>query len=120
MTVFAKGAWYALEDLCESGYDVVGLDWLQDPKRAVEVAKGRVVLQGNADPGCLYGGREGIQRVVNEMVEGFGFSESGGKGWITNLGHGITPGVKPDDLKFFFEEVHRLAGGRKESEKSEL
>lgn len=118
MTVFAKGAWYALDALCDSGYDVVGLDWLQDPARAVEVARGRVVLQGNADPGVLYGGREAISRVVGEMVEGFGFGKGGGKGWIANLGHGITPGVKPEDLRWYFEEIHRLAGG-KESERGE-
>jgi uroporphyrinogen decarboxylase len=53
MVVFAKGAWYALDDLCDSGYQVVGLDWLQDPAEAVAVAKGRVVLQGNADPGVF-------------------------------------------------------------------
>ena len=85
MVVFAKGAWYALEDLCESGYAVVGLDWLQDPARAVEIAKGRVVLQGNADPGILYGGREAITAVVEDMVKGFG---GGKQGWIANLGHG--------------------------------
>jgi hypothetical protein len=28
----------------------------------------------------------------------------------TNLIPGITPGVKPDSLKFYFEEIHRLAG----------
>ena len=27
-------------------------------------------------------------------------------GWLTLLG--ITPFVKPDDLKFYFEEIHRL------------
>ncbi|KAI9835198.1 MAG: Uroporphyrinogen decarboxylase in heme biosynthesis [Sarea resinae] len=105
MTVFAKGAWYALDDLCQSGYDVVGLDWLQDPAEAMKIAKGRVVLQGNADPGVLYGGREAISQVVKEMVAGFG---GGKQGWIANLGHGITPFVKPDDLKFYFEEIHRL------------
>lgn len=26
----------------------------------------------------------------------------------TDIGTGITPFVNPDDLKFFFEEVHRL------------
>ena len=85
MVVFAKGAWYALDDLCESGYQVVGLDWLQDPAQAVAVAKGRVVLQGNADPGVLYGGREAITTVVKEMVRGFG---GGKQGWVVNLGHG--------------------------------
>jgi uroporphyrinogen decarboxylase len=104
MTVFAKGAWYALDDLCEIGYQVVGLDWLQSPAEAVKVAKGRVTLQGNADPGVLYGGRQAITKVVEEMVRGFG---GGKQGWIVNLGHGITPFVKPEDLGFFFEEVVR-------------
>lgn len=129
MVVFAKGAWYALDKLCESGYDIVGLDWLQDPAEAVRIARGRVVLQGNTDPGVLYGGKEAITKVVEQMVQGFG---GGKKGWIANLGHGklvnsaseirlmnlgITPFVNPDDLKHFLEEIQRVsndspAGGR--------
>ena len=109
LVVFAKGAWYALEDLCESGYDVVGLDWLHDPAEAMSIAKGRVVLQGNADPGVLYGSKEGITGLVEAMVKGFG---GGQKGWICNLGHGITPKVDPDDLKWFFEEVVRCSSGK--------
>lgn len=85
MVVFAKGAWYALDQLCRSRYDVVGLDWLHDPAEAMKTANGRVVLQGNADPGVLYGGREAITSVVEGMVKGFG---GGKKGWIANLGHG--------------------------------
>lgn len=86
MVVFAKGAWYALDALCESGYQVVGLDWLQDAADAVKIAKGRVVLQGNADPGVLYGSKEAITTVVEDMVAGFG---GGKQGWIANLGHGM-------------------------------
>ncbi|KAK3110511.1 Uroporphyrinogen decarboxylase in heme biosynthesis [Teratosphaeriaceae sp. CCFEE 6253] len=108
MVVFAKGAWYALEELCQTKYDVIGLDWLHEPKEAYAVAqKYGKVLQGNADPGVLYGGQEAITKVVKEMVKGFG---GGTQGWIANLGHGITPFVKPDDLKFYFEEIHRLSG----------
>jgi uroporphyrinogen decarboxylase len=85
MTVFAKGAWYALDELCQLGYNVVGLDWLHDPAQAVQIVKGRVTLQGNADPGCLYGSRAAITAVVEDMVKGFG---GGKQGWIVNLGHG--------------------------------
>ena len=85
MVVFAKGAWYALDELCDSGYQVVGLDWLQDPAGAVKTAKGRVVLQGNMDPGVLYGSKEAITADVQEMVRGFG---GGKQGWVANLGHG--------------------------------
>ncbi|KAJ5746662.1 hypothetical protein N7520_011844 [Penicillium odoratum] len=105
MTVFAKGAWYALDDLCNSGYNVVGLDWLHDPAEAMRIANGRVTIQGNADPGMLYGGPSAITPTVEKMVEGF---KKGKQGWICNLGHGVTPFVDPENLKFFFEEIHRL------------
>ena len=85
MVVFAKGAWYALDELCDSGYQVVGLDWLQDPAQAVEIARGRVVLQGNMDPGVLYGDKDAITADVEDMVRGFG---GGKQGWVANLGHG--------------------------------
>ena len=86
MVVFAKGAWYALEELCQTNYDVVGLDWLHDPAEAYKVTQkyGKVV-QGNADPGVLYGGHGAITKVVENMVQGFG---GGRQGWIANLGHG--------------------------------
>jgi len=86
MVVFAKGAWYALEELCQTKYNVIGLDWLHEPKEAYAVAQkfGKVV-QGNADPGVLYGGHEAITKVVEEMISGFG---GGKQGWIANLGHG--------------------------------
>jgi uroporphyrinogen decarboxylase len=127
---FPKGAWYALEDCAKMGYNVVSLDWLHEPAEAVR-RRGNlhVVLQGNADPGVLYGSKQSITEVVQEMVDGFGWHDLQ-KGWIVNLGHGkqlpdptsmlqiercladnrpgITPFVKPDDLKFFFEEIHRL------------
>ena len=87
MTVFAKGAWYALDDLCSSEYQVISLDWLHDPSDAYTIAqsKGKVV-QGNMDPGVLYGEKEAIAESVKIMVNGFGL---GKKGWIANLGHGV-------------------------------
>jgi uroporphyrinogen decarboxylase len=86
MTVFAKGAWYALEDLCKTKYNVIGLDWLHDPAKTYQIARAHgKVLQGNADPGVLYGGHEAITSVVSDMVRGFGV---GKQGWIANLGHG--------------------------------
>lgn len=92
MVVFAKGAWYALRELCNSGYQVVGLDWLQDSGEAAKVAKavpeGRVCLQGNMDPGVLYGGKAAITKGVEEMVGGF-WGDGERRGWIANLGHGI-------------------------------
>ncbi|KXS96703.1 hypothetical protein AC578_9441 [Pseudocercospora eumusae] len=118
MVVFAKGAWYAVETLCKTNYDVVGLDWLHDPAEAYAIAqKHGKVLQGNADPGVLYGGHAAITKVVEQMVKGFG---GGKQGWIANLGHGITPWVNPDDLRFYFEEIHRISDEQQEDKMPRL
>ncbi|KAH8884454.1 uroporphyrinogen decarboxylase [Thozetella sp. PMI_491] len=108
MIVFPKGAWFALDSIADLGYNVIGLDWLYAPSEAVKtVGHRQVVLQGNADPGVLYGSHASITETVEELVEGFGWATRK-QGWIVNLGHGITPFVNPDDLRFFLEEIHRL------------
>ncbi|KAI1333352.1 uroporphyrinogen decarboxylase [Xylariaceae sp. FL0255] len=107
MIVFPKGANQSLDIVCDLGYNVVGLDWLIDPAEAVKIKGNRnVVFQGNADPGVLYGTNESISETVEAMVRGFG----GGKGhWIANLGHGVTPFVKPEALKLYLQEIQRLS-----------
>ncbi|KAK4220147.1 Uroporphyrinogen decarboxylase [Rhypophila decipiens] len=108
MIVFPKGAWYALDAACDMGYNVVGLDWLHSPEQTLKTVGDRpITIQGNADPGVLYGSHASITEVVEEMVKGYDWANRK-KGWIVNLGHGITPFVNPEDLRFFFQEVHRL------------
>lgn len=107
MVVFAKGAWYALDALCNLGYQVVGLDWLQDPAEAVKIRGDRqVVFQGNADPGILYGTHENITKVVEDMVQGFG---GGKQGWIANLGHGESKSIRNYTTNTDRPEVLHLA-----------
>ena len=107
MTLFAKGANHALFHLAQnSGYDVLGLDWCIDPREARKLVGDKIALQGNMDPNVLYGGKDAIESAVKRMSEGF---RSGGGGWIANLGHGITPEVNPEDLRWFFECVHKYS-----------
>jgi uroporphyrinogen decarboxylase len=105
LTVFAKGSWYALDDLCESGYNCVSLDWSYDPSQAVKVANSRVTLQGNLDPGIIYGSDETITRKVEEMIHGFG---GGKQHYIINFGHGTHPFMDPKKIRHFLEECHRI------------
>ncbi|KAF8639637.1 hypothetical protein AX17_000902 [Amanita inopinata Kibby_2008] len=113
LTLFAKGANQSLSLLAsQAGYDVLGIDWCIDPAEARRVVaaalKGTnktIALQGNMDPSVLYGGHDAIEAAVKRMCEAFG--KQGG--WIANLGHGITPGVDPDDLRWFFECVHKYS-----------
>ncbi|KAG0277503.1 Uroporphyrinogen decarboxylase in heme biosynthesis [Linnemannia exigua] len=111
MIVFAKGAWFALEELSEpgSGFDVVSLDWSHTPQGAKAISKGRVALQGNLDPTVLLGGEGAIVEATERMVRGF-FSGDGSRrgGYIANLGHGVLPEVSVDAMEVFLKTVHRV------------
>ncbi|CDO74085.1 hypothetical protein BN946_scf185043.g135 [Trametes cinnabarina] len=109
LTLFPKGANTQLASLAEhAGYDVIGVDWCIEPSEARAAVGSKVALQGNLDPNVLYGGREAIEREVKRMCESFKGGKAA-KAWIANLGHGITPGVNPDDLRWFFECVHKYS-----------
>uniref|UniRef100_A0A8C6L3M2 Uroporphyrinogen decarboxylase n=1 Tax=Nothobranchius furzeri TaxID=105023 RepID=A0A8C6L3M2_NOTFU len=101
MIVFAKDAHYALEELSESHYEVVGLDWTIDPRSARKRTGGKVSLQGNMDPCALYAPKERISDIVKKMLEGFG-----SRGYIANLGHGLYPDMDPENVGAFVEAVH--------------
>ncbi|WVN88951.1 uroporphyrinogen decarboxylase [Cryptococcus depauperatus CBS 7841] len=111
ITLFAKGAnapstLRQLADPSITGYDTLGLDWTIDPVEAREYVGRKVNLQGNFDPCILYGGKEGIEAEVKRLSARW--LEAGG-GWIANLGHGITPNVKVEDMGWFLECVHKYS-----------
>ncbi|NBC85669.1 MAG: uroporphyrinogen decarboxylase [Bacteroidetes bacterium] len=104
MVVFAKGAHYALEDLVETEYEIIGLDWTMDPKAARLVVGERATLQGNLDPCTLYGDGETIRRAVQDMLAGFGSHRH-----IANLGHGMHPDHDPEHARIFVDSVHEVS-----------
>ncbi|MEZ4701929.1 MAG: uroporphyrinogen decarboxylase [Rhodothermales bacterium] len=103
-TVFAKGAHYALDDLADTGYDVIGLDWTMDPRAARRVVAGRAALQGNLDPCVLYADPMAIRRAVRDMLDAFGPN-----GHIANLGHGMHPDHDPAHAAAFIEAVQEIS-----------
>jgi uroporphyrinogen decarboxylase len=101
MTLFAKGAHYALQDLAKSGYDVIGLDWTIDPEEARQKVGSSVTLQGNLDPCAMYAPEADLRKHAKEMLNKFGKNR-----YIANLGHGIYPDVKPDRVVTLIATVH--------------
>ena len=54
MIIFAKDGHFVLEELSQSHYDVVSLDWTIKPKKAREICGESITLQGNLDVCALY------------------------------------------------------------------
>ncbi|THH18033.1 hypothetical protein EW146_g2892 [Bondarzewia mesenterica] len=111
MTLYPKGANMSLATCAAAGYDVLGIDWCVEPSHArAAIQATPIAIQGNLDPNVLYAGRDAIEREVKRMCREFkGQGANAPKAWIANLGHGITPGVDPEDLKWFFECVHKYS-----------
>lgn len=99
VTIFAKGAWYALEDFAALPCQVIGLDWTMDPAQSrSRVGEGKV-LQGNLDPCILFSNEMDISRQTRQMLDAFG------PGHIANLGHGVYPETPLDHVRCFVDTV---------------
>ncbi|MBA0596152.1 hypothetical protein Gorai_012983 [Gossypium raimondii] len=98
LILYASGSGGLLERLALTGVDVVSLDW------TVDMAEGRrrlghdIAVQGNVDPGVLFGSKDFITNRIHDTVT------KAGKGkHILNLGHGIKVGTPEENVAHFFE-----------------
>ncbi|EQB77463.1 uroporphyrinogen decarboxylase [Camelus ferus] len=102
MIIFAKDGHFALEELAQAGYEVVGLDWTVAPEKARDRVGKTVTLQGNLDPCALYASKEEIGQMVEQMLNDFGPQH-----YIANLGHGLYPDMDPEHVGAFVDAVHK-------------
>tara|TARA_B110000971_G_scaffold95902_1_gene98631 strand:- start:6612 stop:7637 length:1026 start_codon:yes stop_codon:yes gene_type:complete len=100
LTVFSKGAFFALESMKNLNCNTIGLDWTMNIDKAVDLFKNTKTLQGNLDPCVLYGDFKLIEKKTKEMLNNFA-----GNRHIANLGHGVYPDTDPEKVKCFIESV---------------
>ena len=98
VTVFAKGAWFALDQLDQLDCDVVGIDWNTSPQYAKKMVQTKV-YQGNLDPCQLYGKPGDVEAAALQMIRQFGGKH------IANLGHGVYPDTPLENVRTFVETV---------------
>lgn len=100
VTVFAKGAWFVLEELGRLPCRTIGLDWHMDPATSRGIVGPDKTLQGNLDPCMLYSNDEAVVHATTNMLRRFGSRRH-----IANLGHGVYPDVDPLKVKLFVDTV---------------
>ncbi len=98
--LFAKGAWFAMEEMSRTGAHALGVDWCMKGSVARQLAGNEITLQGNFDPARLLGPIEKIRQSAHEMIRSFGPQR-----YIANLGHGILPNVPVDHARAFVDAV---------------
>jgi uroporphyrinogen decarboxylase len=98
LILLVSGSAGVLERMPKSGVDIVSVDWTVDMAEARARLGWDVKVQGNMDPGVLFGSQEFIRDRILDNIR-----KAGNKGHIFNLGHGVLPGTPEDNVRFFFE-----------------
>ncbi|MDH6059783.1 uroporphyrinogen decarboxylase [Chrysosporum bergii ANA360D] len=103
LILLVSGSAGVLERMPKSGADIVTVDWAVDMAQARARLGKQVKVQGNLDPGVLFGSREFIRDRIVDTVR-----KAGNWGHILNLGHGVLPETPEENVAFFFETAKQL------------
>ncbi|MBD2625960.1 uroporphyrinogen decarboxylase [Trichormus variabilis] len=103
LILLVSGSAGVLERMALSGADIVTVDWAVDMADARARLGKHVKVQGNLDPGVLFGSKEFIRDRILDTVR-----KAGNWGHILNLGHGVLPETPEENVAFFFETAKNL------------
>lgn len=99
---FATPSAGVLEQVRNSGAEVVGVDWrLRMGDARARLGPG-VAVQGNLDPGVLASSWDATERAARSILKEVG----GAPGHIFNLGHGILPSTPVENAARLVDLVH--------------
>lgn len=103
--LFTKGGGLWVDQIARTGCEAIGVDWTVDIGQVRQQVGDTVAVQGNLDTAVLYSNPETIRQQVARVLDSYGH----GNGHIFNLGHGIHPGIDPDNVAALVDAVHELS-----------
>jgi uroporphyrinogen decarboxylase len=104
--VFSLGTHGNWPDLIASGANVLGIDWQTSLAEARQLLPAHLALQGNLAPALLAEATpEVVARETNKVLEAM----RGRPGHIFNLGHGLTPAAKLENIGALVDTVKNFA-----------
>ncbi|MGB3558973.1 MAG: uroporphyrinogen decarboxylase [Geitlerinemataceae cyanobacterium] len=98
LILLVTGSAGVLEQMSNSGADIISVDWTVDMADARRRLGPDMHVQGNIDPGVLFGSKAFIRDRILDTIR-----KAGNRGHILNLGHGILPTTPEENAAFFFE-----------------
>jgi uroporphyrinogen decarboxylase len=101
---FGTGTATLLGHQRDAGGDVLGLDWRMELGPTWD-RLGVSAVQGNLDPYALLAPRAELERRAQEVLD----SAAGRAGHIFNLGHGIFPQAKVEQVRALVDYVHEAS-----------
>ena len=104
LILYISGSAGVLERMAKSGVDIISVDWTVDMAEARQRLGKSMMVQGNIDPGVLFGSQSFIRERIIDTIR-----KAGNQGHILNLGHGVLVGTPEDNVRFFFETAKQFS-----------
>ena len=101
--LFAREPSCDSKTLIETSADCISLYWSMNDFD-IDIARGKTALQGNLDPKILLESEEVIKNEAYKILDRF----KDFPGYIFNLGHGLTPDINPEKVKYLTEIVREF------------
>ena len=98
--VFARDPKVEMNSLVYKNIDCLSLYTNSDIQQAL-LLKDKVAIQGNLDPKVLLEEKSIIKAKAYKLLDAF----KNYPGYIFNLGHGITPDIDPNKLKYLTDII---------------
>lgn len=98
LILLVSGSAGLLERMTQAEPDIVTVDWTVDMADARRRLGSQMHVQGNLDPGVLFGSKAFIRDRILDTIR-----KAGNRGHILNLGHGVLPNTPEENVAFFFE-----------------
>lgn len=99
--VYAKGMAHHAPALAAAGAQVIGVDWTYSLAQVRGTLPAGVALQGNLDPQVMTTTPDIVRAAARAVLA----DNAGAPGHIFNLGHGITPDAKIENMQALVETV---------------
>ncbi len=100
--VFSLGTHHNWPDLIGTGADVLGIDWQTSMAEARKLVPGNIALQGNLPPSLI---SDATPDVVAQETKAVLEAMRDRPGHIFNLGHGLTPAAKLENIEALVQTV---------------
>ena len=99
--LFEKAPQRKISDILFEDLSCISLHWSESIERVSENLKGQFAIQGNLNPLFLLESDEIIQAETKKICSAM----QNFPGFIFNLGHGITPDIKPEKVQVMIDAV---------------
>jgi uroporphyrinogen decarboxylase len=99
--LFEKAPQKKISDILFEDLSCISLHWSESIERVSENLKGQFAIQGNLNPSFLLESDEIIQAETKKICSAM----KNFPGFIFNLGHGITPDIKPEKVQVMIDAV---------------